>query len=512
MNYWHMQLHPDDMEWGKEKELLEKKELIGLGLTNDEITEQFLSKMKVDDIVFIKRGSEAIALVKVLGDTEDIGENDLNSIDWFRFRRKVKILDWAKNEKAYFSSPEDSEKEKNKNEKNEKTLVVLKEISEDYSFVESWYYTVLNRFYENNEGFKLRKIYIENYKMFKNLSIEILYPENIEGEKNPIPIIVFAGVNGTGKTTILEHISNFAEYAYTNPNDKSFIEYEEYVEEKRLLKKMDFDTSHYIDHTGSKKSSNPFKPYNENVVYLKFDKTVEDIKDLIVKPLEEKIFNNSQNPLDAYEELKTYIKSIFSDLGLTFEFSHIAPKGKGKEVFFKNSIGTKFPIDELSTGEKTILAKALYLYLAEIKNKVVLIDEPELSLHPSWQNKILKVYETFAKENNCQIIIATHSPHIIGSAKNEYLRLLKFNDENNVEVVSDLTAYGREITWVLEEVMGVEYTREKNIKEKIVEIEKLLDAKKYDDAEKQIEALENLIGKNDRDLVRLRTVLDFNKD
>jgi predicted ATP-dependent endonuclease of OLD family len=41
----------------------------------------------------------------------------------------------------------------------------------------------------------------------------------------------------------------------------------------------------------------------------------------------------------------------------------------------------------------TLLTKVLYLYLSEIKNQVILIDEPEMSLHPNWQNSILELYD-----------------------------------------------------------------------------------------------------------------------
>ncbi len=35
MTYWHIQLHPDDKNFGKEKDILEKKLLIGLGNWDD---------------------------------------------------------------------------------------------------------------------------------------------------------------------------------------------------------------------------------------------------------------------------------------------------------------------------------------------------------------------------------------------------------------------------------------------------------------------------------------------
>jgi len=68
MTYWHMQLHPNDKNWEREKELLEKQGLIGCGLTDDFQLNLFKLKLKVDDIVLITRGKISIALVKVIGD------------------------------------------------------------------------------------------------------------------------------------------------------------------------------------------------------------------------------------------------------------------------------------------------------------------------------------------------------------------------------------------------------------------------------------------------------------
>jgi predicted ATP-binding protein involved in virulence len=156
------------------------------------------------------------------------------------------------------------------------------------------------------------------------------------------------------------------------------------------------------------------------------------------------------------------------------------------------------------------MSKVLYLYLEDIKDKVILIDEPELSLHPSWQNRVLKIYENFAIKNNCQIIIATHSPHIIGSAKNEYLRFLRKDDEGKIEVVDNITAYGRDIEWILEE-MGVEETRLPKITKRFEEIQELINNGEFDKADEALDKLEYVIGDNDKGILALRNDLAFER-
>lgn len=67
INYWHIQLHPDEISFSPELiiKILEEKSVIGLGEWKEgenQIT-QFKEKMAIGDIVAVKQGSIPIALV-----------------------------------------------------------------------------------------------------------------------------------------------------------------------------------------------------------------------------------------------------------------------------------------------------------------------------------------------------------------------------------------------------------------------------------------------------------------
>ena len=147
--------------------------------------------------------------------------------------------------------------------------------------------------------------------------------------------------------------------------------------------------------------------------------------------------------------------------------------------------------------------KVLYLYFKDLKNKVILIDEPELSLHPAWQNRVLKLYENFAINNNCQVIIATHSPHIIGSAKNEYIRIL--TEDGAIDNISK--SYGLEFDKILTDIMGVENLRTPAVSEDFKFIKKEIYSNKYRNNlkfEKVWRHLENNLESNNIDINSLR--------
>ncbi|GAA5214658.1 AAA family ATPase [Corallincola platygyrae] len=77
----------------------------------------------------------------------------------------------------------------------------------------------------------------------------------------------------------------------------------------------------------------------------------------------------------------------------------------------------------LSSGERQILIMLAHLVLNKTltRDGVFIIDEPELSLHLSWQDMFVGAIQS--ANPNLQIILATHSPAIIGKRKNMYVPL-----------------------------------------------------------------------------------------
>ncbi|MBP5763545.1 MAG: ATP-binding protein, partial [Bacteroidales bacterium] len=81
---------------------------------------------------------------------------------------------------------------------------------------------------------------------------------------------------------------------------------------------------------------------------------------------------------------------------------------KTRVVFKKGR--TTIQMDHLSAGEKQILLLLFTLFLMEDKPNVILLDEPEISLHVEWQDRLINLMLDI--NPNCQIIMTTHSPSI----------------------------------------------------------------------------------------------------
>lgn len=81
-------------------------------------------------------------------------------------------------------------------------------------------------------------------------------------------------------------------------------------------------------------------------------------------------------------------------------------------LIFKDN-GEVIPLYKLSSGEKQLLLILLRVFLMEEKPYILLMDEPEISLHIEWQYKLFE--EIRLLNPNCQIITSTHSPSLFGN-------------------------------------------------------------------------------------------------
>lgn len=127
-----------------------------------------------------------------------------------------------------------------------------------------------------------------------------------------------------------------------------------------------------------------------------------------------------------YEPKNTFMK-ILHEL-----FSHTNKKFDEKEFYFLKE-GTETPIlpENLSSGEKQILIILLATLVQHRKKYILLMDEPEISLHIEWQRILIANIRQI--NPNCQIIIITHSPTVYYQGWIE-----KATRIENIQSISDL--------------------------------------------------------------------------
>ena len=128
---------------------------------------------------------------------------------------------------------------------------------------------------------------------------------------------------------------------------------------------------------------------------------------------------------------------------------------------------------------------------------VVLIDEIDLHLHPSWQRQIVVGLEkTFPK---CQFILSTHSPQILSHLASNSIWILE-RTKKGVTAKRPKDAYGLESGRILEDLMGVP-ARPQEIKSEFSALFRAIDKKDIKKAKRLTKKLRDAIG-DDPDLVK----------
>ena len=380
---------------------------------------------------------------------------------------------------------------------------------------------------------KIEKVHIKNVKGIKDLELSFKKDDKI------LDLIVLAGVNGSGKTTILEAIKDFfynENVNYDEP-EKSNVNLDIFLEEFEKyssynLKRVKFlNTFHYKKSDNNTSSQNQtinnfeslakiiYVPAENNFEKVKTDTTtllrisqfINIINSNVIKDIPSYIATR-RNYLATIEEdltMKEITNKVINEINGIFDILELDVKLKGFSKdektlpIFENSAGEEFDINDLSSGEKQLFLRTLSIKMLEPNNSIILIDEPELSLHPKWQQRIIEVYKKIGENN--QIIVATHSPHILGSVSNENIFILYKNENGKIEAKTGdelYSSYGQPVDRVLKDIMGLKSVRTPKIDRDIQELRKLVDEDKYNTEEfkEKYNNLLEILGSTDEDL------------
>ncbi|MEK9538021.1 ATP-binding protein [Pantoea agglomerans] len=324
---------------------------------------------------------------------------------------------------------------------------------------------------------KIRKVKWKSHPVLGDLELSFINRSNNKAYNT----VLLAGENGTGKSTILEEISSFLNFGAYDYFD--FVEYEigdavykTFREENQPYHRTFFDI---LDNQGGvinirhDRNNNPDLVNTEtrdiryygciyskarsdyktqkitSTTTIELDKTKHDVdltedftslKQLIVDVVNQDNAKYSEinrtrgsNPQswdDFYVTSKLFrFNSAFDSFFDKMSYEKVDDIEGEKSILFKKN-SKLIPIDKLSTGEKQIVFRGIFLLrnTSILDGAAVMIDEPELSMHPKWERKILSYYKrlfSMSGQQKAQILFATHSDHVLKEA-------LRDNTENIV--------------------------------------------------------------------------------
>lgn len=91
-----------------------------------------------------------------------------------------------------------------------------------------------------------------------------------------------------------------------------------------------------------------------------------------------------------------------------------------RDIYLYKKSGDEVILYEASSGEQCLLINTFGIANSIADNALILIDEPEVSLHPEWQEVYIELLmDVFSHKKGCHFIIATHSPQIISNLKKD---------------------------------------------------------------------------------------------
>ena len=177
-------------------------------------------------------------------------------------------------------------------------------------------------------------------------------------------------------------------------------------------------------------------------------------------------FDEKQVLFDFYEKIKGNKETISMNIDLTdendlemkkheiyalYKFRQMGIVNLSQISFRKVSKEFVSCID-MSSGEFNMLATIISIASVAEQNVLVLMDEPEISQHPSWQMSIIDYLDKCLKGQACHLLIATHSNFLVSDLpmkRSEVLHLYK--DEHNLIKSKRIesSTYG----WSAEEVL-----------------------------------------------------------
>ena len=224
---------------------------------------------------------------------------------------------------------------------------------------------------------------------------------------------ILSGINGVGKTTILNRSVNYLEqtsgevksdekngvHVYFDNSAATFIPYDVIRSYDRPLIMGDF-TARMAD--ANVKSELDWQLYLLQRRYLDYQVNIGN------KMIE--LLSGDEEQCSLAPSLSLPKRKFQDMIDELFSYTHKTIDRKSNDIVFYQN-GERLLPYKLSSGEKQMLVILLTVLVRDDDHCVLFMDEPEASLHIEWQQKLIGMIRNL--NPNVQLILTTHSPAVI---------------------------------------------------------------------------------------------------
>jgi len=121
--------------------------------------------------------------------------------------------------------------------------------------------------------------------------------------------------------------------------------------------------------------------------------------------------------LGAFDGMAQRVGKLIDIINARFEYKELKIH-RERGFCVVSHKGAPIQLSDLSSGEQHELVVLYELLFRTPKHGLILVDEPEISLHVAWQSRFLADLIDIVKLNDAYAVVATHSPVVIGSQWN----------------------------------------------------------------------------------------------